>query len=132
LGEPQIILKTQKCVALDQWGRIPVDLVARITASLSSSLKKRVAFQLPPIAHITYILGCNTKTQQSSLIWFHAQMCQFIALYAPLLSLGTIWKYNALYHLISEHSSGSPPPSIPGQLLVQIFIPKERKNLWVF
>ena len=30
----------------------------------------------------------------------------------------TIWKYNVLYHLISEHPSGSTPPSIPGQLLV--------------
>ena len=40
----------------------------------------------------------------------------------------TIWKYNALYHLISEHSSGSTPPSIPGQLLVQMFITKEEEN----
>ena len=40
----------------------------------------------------------------------------------------TIWKYNALYHLISEHSSGSTPPPIPGQLLVQIFITKEEEN----
>ena len=40
----------------------------------------------------------------------------------------TIWKYNALYHLISEHSSGSTPPSIPGQLLVQMFITKEEEK----
>jgi hypothetical protein len=37
----------------------------------------------------------------------------------------TIWKYNALYHLISEHSTGDTPPTISGQLLVQIFITKE-------
>jgi hypothetical protein len=36
----------------------------------------------------------------------------------------TIWKYNALYHLISR----STPPSIPGQLLVQIFITKEEEK----
>jgi hypothetical protein len=42
--------------------------------------------------------------------------------------LYSIWKYNALYHLISEHSSGSTPPSIPGQLLVQIFITKEEEK----
>jgi hypothetical protein len=40
----------------------------------------------------------------------------------------TMWKYNALYHLISEHSSGCTPPSIPGQLLVQIFINKEEER----
>jgi hypothetical protein len=40
----------------------------------------------------------------------------------------TIWKYNALYHIISEHSSGSTPPSIPGQLLVKIFITKEEEQ----
>jgi hypothetical protein len=40
--------------------------------------------------------------------------------------------YNALYHLISEHSSGSIPPPIPGQLLVQIFINKgEEKALGI-
>jgi hypothetical protein len=103
-----------------------VDFMARIIASLSSSFKKMVAFQLHPIAHIT-IVGCNTKKQQSSPRLFYAQMCQFIALYAPLLSLA-IWKYNALYHLISEHSSGSTPPSIPGQLLVQMFITKEEEK----
>jgi len=32
------------------------------------------------------------------------------------------------YHLISEHSSGSTPPSIPGQLLVHIFISKEEEK----
>jgi hypothetical protein len=40
----------------------------------------------------------------------------------------TIWKYNVLYHLISEYSSGSTPPPIPGQLLVQIFITKEEEK----
>jgi hypothetical protein len=40
----------------------------------------------------------------------------------------TIWKYNALYHLISEHSPGSTLPPIPGQLLVQIFITKEEEK----
>jgi hypothetical protein len=39
-----------------------------------------------PIAHIT-ILGCSIKKQQSLTKLIHAQVCQFIALYAPLLSL---------------------------------------------
>jgi hypothetical protein len=36
-------------------------------------------------------------------------------------------KYNALYHLISEHSSRSTPLSIPGRLLAQISITKEEE-----
>src|SRR6202050_760678 len=40
-----------------------------------------------------------------------------------------LWSYHmALYYLISEHSSGSTPPSIPGQLLVQMFITKEEEK----
>jgi hypothetical protein len=36
-----------------------------------------------------------------------------------------------LYHLISEHSSGKTPPSIPGQLLVQMFITEEERALGI-
>ena len=36
----------------------------------------------------------------------------------------TIWKYNALCHLISEHSSNGIIPGIPGELLVKMFIHK--------
>ena len=59
---------------------------------------------------------------------------EILSLLGPLCSTAvsgdppTIWKYNALYHLISEHSSGSTPPSIPGQLLVQMFITKEEEE----
>jgi len=57
--------------------------------------------------------------------------CTNVPIHCPLCPTAvsgdppTIWKYNALYHLISEHSSGSTAPSIPGQLLVQMFITKE-------
>jgi len=60
--------------------------------------------------------------------------CTNVPIHCPLCPTAvsgdppTIWKYNALYHLISEHSSGSTPPSIPGQLLVQIFITKEEEK----
>ena len=40
----------------------------------------------------------------------------------------TIWKYNAMYHLIHEHSIGDTSPPIPGQFLVQIFITKEEER----
>ena len=36
----------------------------------------------------------------------------------------TIWKYNALYHWISEHSNNGTILEIPGELLVKVFIHK--------
>ena len=59
--------------------------------------------------------------------------CTNIPIHCPLCPTAisgdpqTIWKYNALYHLASEHSTGITPPSIPGQLLVQMFIQKEEE-----
>ena len=80
-----------------------MDFVARTVVSPSSSLKSMVAFQL----HLIHYPLCPTAVSGDPL---------------------TIWKYNALYHLISEHSSGSTPPLIPGQLLVQMFITKEEEK----
>ena len=40
----------------------------------------------------------------------------------------TIWKYNALFHLASEHSTGTIPPTITGQLLVDTFISKKEEK----
>ena len=40
----------------------------------------------------------------------------------------TIWKYNALFHLASENSTGTTPPPITGQLLVDIFLLKEEEK----
>jgi hypothetical protein len=58
--------------------------------------------------------------------------CTNVPIHCPLCPTSgdspTIWKYNTLYHLIIEHSSGSTPPSIPEQLLVQIFITKEEEK----
>jgi len=59
--------------------------------------------------------------------------CTNIPIHCPLFPTAisedpqTIWKYNALHHLASEHSTGITPPSIPGQLLVQMFIQKEEE-----
>ena len=59
--------------------------------------------------------------------------CTNVPIHCPLCPTAisgdpqTIWKYNALYHLISEHSTGGPP-LIPGELLVQIFITKEEER----
>src|ERR1700691_3845036 len=44
----------------------------------------------------------------------------------------TIWKYNALYYLISEHSNFCVIPEISGELLVNMFIQKaEEEALWI-
>ena len=40
----------------------------------------------------------------------------------------TIWKYNALYHFIAEHSDDGIVPEFPGELLVKIFIHKQEEN----
>jgi len=38
------------------------------------------------------------------------------------------FQYNALFQLASEHSTGTTPPTIPGQLLVDMFVSKEEEN----
>jgi len=40
----------------------------------------------------------------------------------------TIWKYNALFHLTSEHATDSTPPKIPRQLLAYMHIRKEEEK----
>jgi hypothetical protein len=61
-----------------------------------------------------------SKSSPCTNIPVHCSLC------SPAISGNpqTIWKYNSVYHLISEHSNGNIPPAIPGQLLVQIFISK--------
>jgi len=60
--------------------------------------------------------------------------CTNIPIHCPVFPLSfsgnpqTIWKYNALYHLISEHSSNGIIPEIPGELLVKMFIHKEEEE----
>src|ERR1700677_1667989 len=41
----------------------------------------------------------------------HCPICPTSVSKAPQ----TIWKYNALFHLLSEHATGSTPPQIPRQ-----------------
>ena len=55
---------------------------------------------------------------------FHCPICPTSVSKAPQ----TIWKYNALLHLISEHSTGSTPPTIPRQLLPHMHITREEEE----
>ena len=49
----------------------------------------------------------------------------FISFLSPTNNL----EYNALFHPASEHSTGTTLPTIPEQLLVDIFISKEENVL---
>ena len=71
---------------LESVGENPCGFCGQDSCFTQLKLKKHVAFQFHPIAHIT-ILECSTKKQQSLTRLTHAQMCQFIVLYALLLSL---------------------------------------------
>ena len=67
--------------------------------------------------------------------FFKAVPCTNVPVHCPLCPTSvsrqpqTIWKYNAMYQ---EHFIGDTSPPIPGQLLIQILLPKRRKGLWVF
>lgn len=69
-----------------------------------------------------------TKTNPSTNVPIHCQICPPLAISGDLR---TIWKYNAIYHILSEHSEGqytgslmenAPLPKIPGQMMVDMFI----------
>ena len=60
--------------------------------------------------------------------------CANVPIHCPLCPTSvsenpqTIWKYNALYHFIAEHSDDGIVPEFPGELLVKIFIHKQEEN----
>jgi len=60
--------------------------------------------------------------------------CTNVPIHCPLCPTSisgnpqTIWKYNALYHLITEHSNGDTVPEIPGELLVKMFIHQQEEK----
>lgn len=42
----------------------------------------------------------------------------------------TIWKYNALYHIVTEHASpDGSPPVIPPQMMIQLFIHQAEEDI---
>ena len=61
------------------------------------------------------------KSSPCTNVPIHCPICPSSVSQAPQ----TIWKYNALVHLASEHSTDGTPPKIPKQLLVDIFVSKE-------
>ncbi|KAF8155394.1 hypothetical protein B0H34DRAFT_849557 [Crassisporium funariophilum] len=73
-----------------------------------------------------------TKTSPCTNVPIHCQLCP------PLGISGeprTIWKYNAMYHLLSEHpadgifgSDSTLLPKIPGAMMVDMFISLKEEN----
>ena len=100
---------------------------------LTFFLKKRQVFNCIQLSISLFWDAIQKAAEFSQII-----PCTNVPIHCPLFPTAvsgnppTIWQYNPLYHLTSEHSSGSTPPSIPGQLLVQMFITKRIKELWVF
>ena len=97
-----------------------------------TQLKERKKGGLSIISNCPYhYVGMNYK---SAAKFSKSSPCTNIPIHCPLCPTSisgdppTIWKYNPLYHLASEHSTGSTPSAIPGQLLVQIFISKEEER----
>jgi hypothetical protein len=62
-----------------------------------------------------------SKSSPYTNVPIHCPICPTSVSKAPQ----TIWKYNALFHLTSEHASDSTPPKIPRQLLADMHIRKE-------
>src|SRR5882762_11015329 len=59
-----------------------------------------------------------SKTSPYTNVPIHCPICPTSVSKAPQ----TIWKYNALFHLTSEHATDSTPPKIPRQLLADMHI----------
>ena len=60
--------------------------------------------------------------------------CTNVPIHCPLCTISvsenqqTLWKYNALYHLITEPSNNGILLEIPGELLVKIFIHQKEEQ----
>ena len=99
-------------------------------AALQVYWRKKLKIQSSSPSHQTSLITMNTcsiKMQQflptmghAPISWYTCPLCPYII---PR-NTQTIWKYNALYHLISEHSNNDIIPEIPGELLVKIFFHK--------
>ena len=64
------------------------------------------------------------KSSPCTNVPIHCPICPTSVSKAPQ----TIWKYNALFHLTSEHATDSTPPKIPRQLLAYMHIRKEEEK----
>ena len=66
----------------------------------------------------------SSKTMPCTNVPIHCPLCPKSVSGNPQ----TIWKYNALYYFITEHSNNGIIPEIPGELLVKVFIHKHEEQ----
>src|ERR1700683_294542 len=101
-------------------------------AALQVYWRKKLEIKFTITSNCPYYYECmqsenaavSSNNMPSTNIPIHCPVC-------PLSFSGnpqTIWKYNALYYLISEHSSNGIIPEIPGELLVKMFIHKAEEE----
>ncbi|KAJ6625273.1 hypothetical protein B0H10DRAFT_1783292, partial [Mycena sp. CBHHK59/15] len=65
-----------------------------------------------------------TKNSPCTNVPIHCPLCKKSASGAPR----TIWKYNVIYHLFSEHSPDNKLPEIPPQLMIDTFIRRQEEE----
>ena len=100
------------------------------TSLLEKKFGNSIKFTITSNCHYHY-----ERMQYKNAAVFSKNMpCTNIPIHCPVCPLSfsgnpqTIWKYNALYHLISEHFSNGIIPEIPGELLVKMFIHKAEED----
>ncbi|KAK7471312.1 hypothetical protein VKT23_002721 [Stygiomarasmius scandens] len=67
----------------------------------------------------------STKTMPCSNVPIHCTLCPVTASGQPR----TIWKYHAMYHIVTEHGTDNGFPHIPGELMVNMFISRAEEKL---
>jgi hypothetical protein len=99
------------------------DLDGCLTSLLETKAGNSIKFTIT--SNCPYYYEC--MQYKNAAIFSNNMPCTNIPIHCPVCPLSfsgnpqTIWKYNALYHLISEHSSNGIIPEIPGELLVKQF-----------
>ena len=75
--------------------------------------------EYPYYAQMLYQAAAQfSKSSPCTNVPIHCPICPTSVSKAPQ----TIWKYNALFHLTSEHATDSTPPKIPRQPLADMHI----------
>ena len=81
------------------------------------------------------VVCCIVFCPSSSNLTSKSSPCTNVPIHCPICPTSiskasqTIWKYNTLFHLASEHATNSGiPPKIPRQLLANMFITREEEK----
>jgi len=96
----------------------------RLLLTLESVHLAQLSISIGIMSHVGGLhISWGHKGLESAFPLSNNMPCTNIPINCPVCPLSfsgnpqTIWKYNALYHLISEHSNNGIIPEIPGELL---------------